>query len=100
MGAFGVILGSLHYMGLYIQLSGQADVDNRISSNGTAGRQAALWTRFRCDGPVRCLPRHLQPPREFTKQKQDASNVSAAPACSGSGRIWNIGDPCVGFLLR
>ncbi|XP_022524315.1 V-set and transmembrane domain-containing protein 2-like protein [Astyanax mexicanus] len=33
MGAFGVILGSLHYMGLYIQLSGQADVENRISSN-------------------------------------------------------------------
>ncbi|XP_076840808.1 V-set and transmembrane domain-containing protein 2-like protein [Brachyhypopomus gauderio] len=39
MGTFGVILGSLHYMGLYIQLSaplgqgGYAEVENHISSN-------------------------------------------------------------------
>ncbi|XP_066527046.1 V-set and transmembrane domain-containing protein 2-like protein [Hoplias malabaricus] len=33
MGAFGVILGSLHYMGLYLQLSGQTEVENHISSN-------------------------------------------------------------------
>lgn len=40
MGAFGVILRSLHCMGLYIQLSaslrqaGSDDVENHISSNG------------------------------------------------------------------
>ncbi|XP_030643152.1 V-set and transmembrane domain-containing protein 2-like protein [Chanos chanos] len=39
MGAFGVILGSLHYMGLYIQLSaplrqgGHVEVENHISTN-------------------------------------------------------------------
>lgn len=40
MGAFGVILRSLHCMGLYIQLSaslrqaGSDDVENHISNNG------------------------------------------------------------------
>lgn len=41
MGAFRVLLGSLHYLGLYVQLSlcsrqaGHGDVENRISGNGT-----------------------------------------------------------------
>ena len=40
MGAFGVIIGILHYMGLYLQLSTafkpieHDEVDNRISGNG------------------------------------------------------------------
>ncbi|KAI4879149.1 hypothetical protein NFI96_021246 [Prochilodus magdalenae] len=48
MGAFGVILGSLHYMGLYIQLSGQADVDNGISSNGSSASPGRGWNQS-CD---------------------------------------------------
>ncbi|TNN74597.1 hypothetical protein EYF80_015144 [Liparis tanakae] len=45
MGAFRVLLGSLHYMGLYMQLSGSArqpghgEVENHISGNGR--RQAS-----------------------------------------------------------
>lgn len=41
MGAFGVIIGILHYMGLYLQLSTafkpieHDEVDNQISGNGT-----------------------------------------------------------------
>ncbi|KAK9515701.1 hypothetical protein VZT92_026327 [Zoarces viviparus] len=40
MGAFRVLLGSLHYMGLYMQLSvstrqaGHGEVENHISGNG------------------------------------------------------------------
>lgn len=40
MGAFGVVIGILHYMGLYIQLNvasktaGHGQVDNHISGNG------------------------------------------------------------------
>lgn len=40
MGAFRVLLGSLHYMGLYIQLSvctrqaGHGAIENHISGNG------------------------------------------------------------------
>lgn len=40
MGAFRVLLGSLHYMGLYMQLCGSArqpghgEVENHISGNG------------------------------------------------------------------
>ncbi|XP_064155515.1 V-set and transmembrane domain-containing protein 2-like protein isoform X1 [Anguilla rostrata] len=43
MGAFGVLIGILHYTGLYIQLSassrqgGHAEVENHISGNGTFG---------------------------------------------------------------
>lgn len=40
MGAFRVLLGSLHYMGLYMQLSvstrqaGHGEIENHISGNG------------------------------------------------------------------
>lgn len=39
MGAFGVLIGVLHYAGLYIQLNaalnvGHDEVDNHISGNG------------------------------------------------------------------
>lgn len=51
MGAFGVILRSLHCMGLYIQLSaslrqaGSDDVENHISSNGKICGSIRFYTR-------------------------------------------------------
>ncbi|KAK7132790.1 hypothetical protein R3I93_019125 [Phoxinus phoxinus] len=54
MGAFGVILRSLHCMGLYIQLSaslrpaGSDDVENHISSNGKIrGIDPVLYSKIR-----------------------------------------------------
>lgn len=51
MGAFGVILRSLHCMGLYIQLSaslrqaGSDDVENHISNNGkTCGLDTVMYS--------------------------------------------------------
>lgn len=39
MGAFGVVLSILHFVGLYVQLGAASnpggDVDNHISGNGT-----------------------------------------------------------------
>lgn len=41
MGAFGVVLSVLHFVGLYVQLGaasnpgGDVEVDNHISGNGT-----------------------------------------------------------------
>lgn len=39
MGAFGVVIGILHYAGLYVQLNaalnvGHGEVDNHITGNG------------------------------------------------------------------
>ncbi|KAI9531207.1 hypothetical protein NQZ68_000702 [Dissostichus eleginoides] len=56
MGAFRVLLGSLHYMGLYMQLSvstkhaGHGEVENHISGNGFAriGGFRALWGGSSC----------------------------------------------------
>ncbi|KAL1021070.1 hypothetical protein UPYG_G00008330 [Umbra pygmaea] len=68
MGAFGVIVGTLHYMGLYIQLSastrqgGHAEVENHISGNAEftevphditalSGQDVEMACSFRGAGP-------------------------------------------------
>ena len=54
MGAFGVIIGILHYMGLYIQLNaafktvGHGEIDNHVSGNGkflNASDVLASWVQ-------------------------------------------------------
>ncbi|XP_041701060.1 V-set and transmembrane domain-containing protein 2-like protein [Coregonus clupeaformis] len=68
MGAFGVIVGTLHYMGLYIQLTaatrqgGHAEVENHISGNAVftevphditaqSGQDVEMACSFRGAGP-------------------------------------------------
>lgn len=73
MGAFGVFVGILQYVGLYIQLNaaGGGELDNHISGNGKLSLDGGCW-------------------RGLERQEKLLKNIKLAP---GNVLCWVQGMP-------